>query len=119
MSVQRVSDIGLAVVLLAICLPVLVLTCLILAAEHAQFPVQRLEHRTRSGKRIGLFRLRVAQSTPFGLRLTRSGALVHRLHLDQVPMLLNVLAGDLTLAGADHAGLVTPHILIERHLTRS
>lgn len=117
MTVQRISDVLLAVVLLLICLPVMVLTCLFLLSERAEAPIFRAERLLPSGKRVRLFRLRIAEKTPFGLRLTRSGAFLRRLHLDQVPMLLNVLKGDLTLLGAEQDGVASSRMLAERHPT--
>lgn len=114
MNAQRMSDIAIAVVLLLLCLPVLVFASLILAIEQARIPFQSLDRTTRSGRQVRLYRLRVMEMTPFGLKSTAVGALVQRLYLDQVPMLLNVLKGDLTLAGCGHEAIASLRVLAER-----
>ncbi len=99
MNMRRFSDVVIAFVLLFVCLPALVLSCLALWIEQSAFPVVRAERVTRRGRIVRLYRLRTERLTGFGPRRTTVGEVLHHLHIDQIPQLLNVLSGDLSLAG--------------------
>jgi len=114
MTVQRMSDIAIAVVLLLLCLPVLVVASLMLAIEQSRIPFECSDRLLRGGRLVRLYHLRVTENTPFGLRLTTGGALVRRLHLDHIPMLVNVLKGDLSLVGYGNEAVASPRVLAER-----
>lgn len=105
MSLRRLTDVILSAVLLFVCLPALLLSCLAVCAEQRSWPLVRLERVLRDGRIVRLFRLRVMRPTQFGPRETRSGAVLRRLHLDEIPQLFNVLAGDLSLIGSQPAAL--------------
>lgn len=114
MVVQRMSDIAISLVLLLLCLPVLFLVSLVLAIEQSRIPIQSADRLTRDGRVIRVYGLRVSDATPFEQRPTVGGALVRRLHLDYIPVLVNVLKGDLTLVGPGRDLMALPRGLAER-----
>jgi lipopolysaccharide/colanic/teichoic acid biosynthesis glycosyltransferase len=101
MTIRRLGDIATALALLYVCLPVIVLGAVAVWVELAASPFCRVERVTRDGRIVRLWRLRIARDTEFGPKLTRSGALLHRYHLEQIPQLLNVMNGDLSLLAPD------------------
>jgi len=99
MTVRRLSDIVLSLALLLVCLPTLVLAAFAVWLDQKVFPFCREERLTRTGRRIRVFRLRTTRPTRFGSRRTPLGEFLERLHLDEIPQLLNVLTGEMSLAG--------------------
>lgn len=103
MTFRRLSDIVLALALLLVCLPVIVLAIGAVWFESAAAPLCRVERLTRDGRTVRLWRLRTARETEFGPKLTQTGTVLRRWHLDQIPQLLNVVNGDLSLLTPDGA----------------
>jgi lipopolysaccharide/colanic/teichoic acid biosynthesis glycosyltransferase len=99
MTVRRMSDILLALVLLLVCLPVLLLSCLAVWIAHSVYPLARVERVTREGRIVGIYWLRTTVDTAYGPRITELGAFLRQAHLDHIPQLFNVLNGDLSLLG--------------------
>jgi lipopolysaccharide/colanic/teichoic acid biosynthesis glycosyltransferase len=93
------SDILLALVLLFVCLPVLLLSCFAVWITLSVSPISRVERVTREGRIVAVYKLRTTVDTAYGPRVTELGAFLHRAYLDQIPLLLNVLNGDLSLLG--------------------
>jgi lipopolysaccharide/colanic/teichoic acid biosynthesis glycosyltransferase len=85
--------------LLLLCLPTLAMVSVLVWLDHAGLPFQRQDRVTRDGRTIGLFKLRTTRATAFGPRLTRTGDLLRRSRIDHLPLLINVLKGDLSLTG--------------------
>ena len=102
MTVRRLSDIVFSLVLLFVCLPAFALAGAAIWLD-AGAPLFRQERITRDGRRIRVFRLRTTRPTLFGPRRTPVGEFLNRLHLDEIPQLLNVLNGDLSLVGREPA----------------
>lgn len=99
MTLRRMSDIILALVLLFVCLPVLLLSCIAVWIVLSASPLVRVDRVTREGRIIAVYRLRTTVDTAYGPRLTELGTFLHHAYLDQIPLLLNVLNGDLSLLG--------------------
>ncbi len=97
MTIRRLGDIALALALFVVCLPAIVLAIGAVAIEFVGAPLHRVERVTRDGRIVRLWRLRVMRDTQFGPKLTRTGAVLRRYHLDQIPQLWNVVLGDLSL----------------------
>src|SRR2546423_12754364 len=106
---------GLGVVLLA---PLLALLALLVKAEDGGpvlFKQERVGYRGRRF-RIWKFRTMVPNAEARGLpltvgrdpRVTRIGAWLRRLKLDELPQLFNVLAGDISLVGSPTGA--PPHV---------
>jgi lipopolysaccharide/colanic/teichoic acid biosynthesis glycosyltransferase len=99
MTVRRMSDILLALVLLFVCLPVLLLSCIAVWIALSASPITRVERVTREGRIVSVYRLRTTVDTAYGPRITKLGAFLRHVYLDQIPLLFNVLNGDLSLLG--------------------
>jgi lipopolysaccharide/colanic/teichoic acid biosynthesis glycosyltransferase len=108
--VKRVLDLALALILVGLSAPLLGLACLAIRVESAGSPIYRQRRVGKAGRPFDLYKLRTmvsgAESMGAGLavdegdpRITRVGALLRRLSLDEVPNLLNVLRGEMSLVG--------------------
>ncbi len=117
MNMRRFNDVVIAILLLLICLPALVLSCVALWIEQSAFPLARVERVTREGRIVRLYRFRTMRQTDFGERPTVVGEVLRGLHVDKIHQLLNVLNGELSLTGngpaPDH-GIRTKNLLALR-----
>ena len=106
---KRLFDIGLASVMLLLLSPVLLLTALAVALESG-LPVLFLQTRLGlQGREFGMLKFRsmvhnAASVGPYFTaandpRITRVGRFIRRTSLDELPQLLNVLKGDMSLVG--------------------
>lgn len=99
MTAQRMCDVFLAVALLFICLPMMSIVCLLMVLETQTMPFVLRDRVAPDGRIVRVFQLRASfdkRVCPRASILTRT---VHQLHIDQVPQLLNVLLGGLSLIG--------------------
>ena len=106
---KRLFDIGLASVMLLLLSPVLLLTALAVALESG-LPILFLQTRLGlHGREFGMLKFRsmvhnAASVGPYFTaandpRITRVGRFIRRTSLDELPQLLNVLKGDMSLVG--------------------
>jgi lipopolysaccharide/colanic/teichoic acid biosynthesis glycosyltransferase len=106
---KRVMDIVLAGLALLLLSPVLLATAAAVAVDSG-FPVFFRQTRVgRGGRSFGMFKFRsmvknAAAIGPFNTsandpRITRVGRFIRRTSLDELPQLLNVLRGDMSLVG--------------------
>ena len=107
---SRALDVVLATVLLVVTSPVLALAAIAIRLE-SRGPVFYRQLRVgRDGERFELWKLRTmvpgAESIGAGLyvlegdpRITRTGRLLRRFSLDELPNLINVLKGDMAIVG--------------------
>jgi putative colanic acid biosynthesis UDP-glucose lipid carrier transferase len=130
--VKRAIDLCVSAVLLVIMLPLMVVIAALIKLDNPG-PVLFKQQRFGIGKKpFKLYKFRSMRSEASGdpsapqarrrdPRVTRIGSFLRRTSLDEVPQLLNVLKGDMSLVGPrPHA---TPHddkyaALIEGYLTR-
>ena len=99
MTMRRLGDIVLSLVLLALCLPVLVVAAFAVWLDQSGSPLLRQERLTRDGRKVSVFRLRTTLATVFGPRPTPLGKFLRRWNVHEIPQLLNVLNGELSLIG--------------------
>ena len=109
-AVKRVFDIVAASVLILLTLPVMALTATLIALESG-FPIFYRQERVGHGGRV--FRVtkfrsmradaerdgRPRWATSNDDRVTRVGRIIRRYRIDELPQLLNVLKGDMSLVG--------------------
>jgi len=106
---KRALDVALALSLLLLALPLLALITLAIVAD-SKGPVLFAQRRIGLGGRaFSILKFRsmtvledgadIAQAAPGDARITRIGRLLRASSLDELPQLLNVLAGDMSLVG--------------------
>jgi sugar transferase (PEP-CTERM system associated) len=107
---KRAVDIVASLVLLALALPIMVVTALAIALESG-FPVLYRQQRVgRNGKPIVIWKFRSMHrdaeadgnarwAQPGDPRITRVGRFIRKTRIDELPQLFNVLKGDLSIIG--------------------
>jgi lipopolysaccharide/colanic/teichoic acid biosynthesis glycosyltransferase len=108
--VKKVLDRLGALALLAITSPLLAAACIAIRLESAGSPIYRQRRVGKDGAQFDLYKLRTmvsgAETMGAGLavdeddpRITRVGRFLRRFSLDELPNLLNVLRGEMSLVG--------------------
>ena len=121
----RLLDITVAAVALVVCSPLLLVAAVAIAIESRGGVIYRHERIGRHGVPFELWKLRTmvsgAESMGAGLyiepgdaRITRVGARLRRFSLDELPNLVNVLRGEMSIVGprptvAEQVDRYTPH----------
>jgi FlaA1/EpsC-like NDP-sugar epimerase/lipopolysaccharide/colanic/teichoic acid biosynthesis glycosyltransferase len=107
-GVRRLIDIGVAVAGLAVLAPLLGACALAVKLDSSGPVFYRGSRAGRDGRRFGLWKLRTmvvgadrgsVLTGGADPRVTRVGRFLRQWKLDEIPQLLNVLAGDMTLVG--------------------
>lgn len=107
--VKRVFDLAFAAVILAGLMPLLVLVAAAIKLD-SRGPVFFVQRRYGFNQRpFGIIKFRtmitlddgavIAQATANDSRMTRVGRILRRLNIDELPQLINVLRGDMSLVG--------------------
>ncbi len=108
--IRRAIDIAVSAVLLALSAPVLLVAAIAVRLESAGHPIYRQRRAGQDGRPFDVIKLRTmvdgAEHIGAGLainesdsRITRVGAFLRRTSLDELPNLINVLRGDMSLIG--------------------
>lgn len=118
-AVKRAFDLSVATVGLLVATPLLAFAALAIRLES---PGPVLFRQTRHGlnnRVIRVFKLRTMsqveapdawrQAVPGDKRVTRVGAVLRRLSIDELPQLLNVLSGEMSIVGP------RPHLTVHNH----
>ncbi len=109
MAAKRTLDVSVAVAALALLLPLFILVAIAIKFE-SKGPVLFLQRRTgRDSRAFRIVKFRtmtvqenghhVIQATSGDRRVTRVGGFLRRTSLDELPQLLNVLTGSMSLVG--------------------
>jgi lipopolysaccharide/colanic/teichoic acid biosynthesis glycosyltransferase len=108
--IRRAVDVAVSLAALAVCAPLLALAVIAVRLESAGPAVYRQRRVGLGGREFDLLKLRTmvhgAEGMGAGLavnegdwRITRVGALLRRASVDELPNLVNVLHGDMSLIG--------------------
>ena len=108
-AVQRLGDIVLSVALLVATLPLMLLTAALIRLDSAGPVLYRQERVGLRGRTFTLLKFRSMRTDAEALgpvwaaqrdpRVTRIGAFIRLTRIDELPQLLNVLTGDMSLVG--------------------
>ena len=107
---SRAFDVAIAAVALVVTAPLLVLAAIAIRLESAGSPIYRQRRVGRGGEPFELVKLRTmvsgAEHVGAGMavnygdpRITRVGAVLRRFSLDELPNLVNVLRGEMSIVG--------------------
>jgi lipopolysaccharide/colanic/teichoic acid biosynthesis glycosyltransferase len=108
-AAKRVLDLLIAVPALFILSPLLIAIAILIPLDSAGPSLFRQTRLGLNGRPFGILKFRtmnvvedddaVVQATPNDMRVTRLGALLRKSSIDELPQLLNVIAGDMSLVG--------------------
>lgn len=108
-SLKRFLDLAVALPLLLLCAPLLAVLALIIRLDAGGPVFFRQTRLGRDGKPFSIFKFRtmsvmengdtIVQAKLNDCRITRSGKWLRSTSLDELPQLLNVIAGDMSLVG--------------------
>lgn len=104
---KRLIDLTVGLVCFILLLPVIVLVLLVLLVGHKANPVFFQQRPGRQGKIFRLVKFKTMTDEkdtdgnllPDEVRLTRLGRFIRKTSLDELPQLLNVIKGDMSLIG--------------------
>jgi lipopolysaccharide/colanic/teichoic acid biosynthesis glycosyltransferase len=128
-GLKRALDVVGATALIVLSSPLLALACVAIRLESRGSPLYRHRRIGRDGVEFDLYKLRTmvsgAETMGAGLavdagdpRITRVGALLRRTSLDELPNLINVLKGQMSLVGPRPTVQVQVEQYTLRQLTR-
>ena len=92
-------DVLLATLLLIMAFPILMMIAILIKFDSPGPVLYRPVMIGKNGRRFSLFRFRTRLAHNTEPRLTRVGRLIRTSSLDHLPMLINLLKGDLTIIG--------------------
>jgi lipopolysaccharide/colanic/teichoic acid biosynthesis glycosyltransferase len=107
---KRALDVTVASILLVVSAPALAVAALLIRLETHGHPIYRQRRVGRDGEPFDLYKLRTmvsgAENMGAGLalnegdsRITRLGAILRRTSMDELPNLVNVLRGEMSIVG--------------------
>ena len=110
-ALKRAVDVVAAIVLAIVSLPIVVLTAIAIRLDSPGPIVYSQQRVGRNGRKFRFYKFRSMyhppgepNGTPWGARLrpesiTRVGRVIRRLRIDEIPQIINVLRGDMSLVG--------------------
>jgi putative colanic acid biosysnthesis UDP-glucose lipid carrier transferase len=106
---KRLTDIGLSVLILLLLLPLLLFIAVLVKMSSPGPVIFRQRRYGLDGEEIAVYKFRtmrvtedgpqIRQASKFDSRITRIGAVLRRSSLDELPQLINVLQGRMSLVG--------------------
>ena len=105
--IKRIFDIIASLVMLILFLPIISILSLIIILDSRGGIFFRQIRVTRFGKRFKIIKFRTMRSEPTGSlitleddsRITRVGKFLRKYRLDEIPQLINILAGEMSFVG--------------------
>jgi sugar transferase (PEP-CTERM system associated) len=108
-ALKRLTDILISVAALIICLPVLLIAMALVRLDSRGPVIYRQQRVTRGGRIFWLYKLRSMRvdaekngakwADKDDPRITKVGAFLRRTRLDEIPQLINILKGDMSIVG--------------------
>ena len=110
-SIKRLFDITFSLILLLVTLPIMLFFCIMIAFETAGAPIYFQERLGINGRKFNVLKLRsmVKDAELNGpqwanendSRITKVGSFIRKTRIDELPQLLNILKGDMSLLDLD------------------
>lgn len=108
-AIKRAFDLTASIILLVLLIPVFILVSLLIKLDSRGPILFRQNRRGLRGQEFRIFKFRsmrvledgpsVVQAGRYDRRVTRVGGLIRRLSIDELPQLLNVVSGEMSLVG--------------------
>lgn len=98
-TARRLLDSAIALTMLALCAPLLALCALMIALDSRGAIVFTSERVGRNGRPFRMYKLRSMRRAGDRLQITRVGRVLRRTAVDELPQLVNVLRGEMSLVG--------------------
>ncbi|HEX2760226.1 MAG TPA: exopolysaccharide biosynthesis polyprenyl glycosylphosphotransferase [Rhizomicrobium sp.] len=108
-AIKRAFDLTASIILLVLLIPVFILVSLLIRLDSRGPILFRQTRRGLRGQEFRIFKFRsmrvledgpsVVQAGRYDRRVTRVGGLIRRLSIDELPQLLNVVSGEMSLVG--------------------
>ncbi|MBU5680727.1 sugar transferase [Blautia sp. MSJ-9] len=109
LALKRIFDVIASSIMLVILSPLLLIISILIVTDSKGGVFYRQERVTQYGKKFKIFKFRtmVANADKIGTqvtvsndnRITKIGAVIRKYRIDEIPQLLNILAGDMSLVG--------------------
>ena len=109
LALKRIFDVIASSIMLVILSPMLLIISILIVTDSKGGVFYRQERVTQYGKKFKIFKFRtmVANADKIGTqvtvsndnRITKIGAVIRKYRIDEIPQLLNILAGDMSLVG--------------------
>ncbi|MFC2947719.1 sugar transferase [Virgibacillus sediminis] len=104
---KRIFDVMVSTICLIIALPVLLITSVVIRMKLGSPVIFRQQRPGLYGKPFNIYKFRTmtdqrdksGELLPDHVRLTKTGKIIRKLSLDELPQLFNVLKGDISLVG--------------------
>jgi lipopolysaccharide/colanic/teichoic acid biosynthesis glycosyltransferase len=108
--IKRILEVGAAAVMLVLSAPIIALCALAVRLDSRGSPVYTQKRSGLRGKTITIYKIRTMYqdsewttgpfwSRPGDSRVTRVGRILRACHLDELPQLINILRGEMSLIG--------------------
>lgn len=107
--VKRIIDIIFAVIIGIISFPIILITCICVCVESPGKPIYKQERVGKNGRKFTIYKIRSMSidaekngaqwATINDDRITNVGKFIRKTRIDELPQLVNLLKGDMTLVG--------------------